>query len=1036
MGIYLILSQSVFAQSVLNFAKVTISDRVNAGFAVTNPTSNYVDVTFTLYGLDGNPVSSGLVNPVRHRVSPKGQLSLFATQLFAASRVDGWVQVTSPASGLTGVYFLGDFTSSLEGADSAQPLTTQIVPVIREDQTSTTELIVLNPGVGSTAVTVTFFNSRGVDIGTTQQSIAGHGAVRLRPALLIPNLAATAASAKITSAVPVSAIAAISRGDALLFAPGQAIDQPSPARIVPHYTNRNGFDPHLILVNPTASPVKVTVTLFGENGGAVDPSLDGPSAKDFTIQPNEQISADIATITGRVFFGLSTEGWVRIDSPNVPLSGLLVLDKGQAMTALPIQSSAMDRVVYSQISETDMLYTGLALVNPAATPATLEISLIHADGTTFAQKSIGINPNSKVSALLRDLLPAAVGETSGYIFLRSSAPIFGVGLFGATNSSFLAMMPPGRIPDAYLPDSILKRPVISRIESGTDVLPGSSLRVTLADFYSDVEFVIGGQSVPSRSALVPGSPAYVVSVPASVEPGFINLRVRGNGLESIPVSLRVLTSDNQPAQIVAGEAFYQKIDVKDTGLDLDHPVMVPIRSARVEVLNGTQTVVAVSETDQRGQFTIPIPFDPTVTIRIISRLRSSDLKVADNTRVGSLYSITTDIDGREPRLGIVLTDASRVSGAFNILEMVQRANDTIRSADSKIVPPAVTIYWSTKNTTRSGDKAQGLIGTSYFNISDNTAYVLGDRNEDSDEFDDSVLVHEYAHMLAAKFSRDDSPGGPHGVGDMLDPRISWSEGWANFFSSAVRNDPVWRDSRGPNGANVLRYDLEDNVPPGDKPGYWSEASIDTLLWDLYDDHVDAGDNVQYPFSWIWNAFTDLRNDRFVYLPYFLDHFLARYPAATDAVRTMALIRSIDFQPGVKPSVTLPFPRPMTTDTVTGEVDSLTPRRSNLMTSSHFWSFATTGGDTSIRMDITGFGPADNPNANDLDIYLMDVNGRVLFRSDRGLNGQSELISARLAAGTYVVEVRSYYRADTGSLVFNSGRYRLNVAIAGSVAIAP
>ena len=235
---------------------------------------------------------------------------------------------------------------------------------------------------------------------------------------------------------------------------------------------------------------------------------------------------------------------------------------------------------------------------------------------------------------------------------------------------------------------------------------------------------------------------------------------------------------------------------------------------------------------------------------------------------------------------------------------------------------------------------------------------------------------------------------------------------------------------GLNGVNVLRYDLEDNIPPGDKPGYWSEASVQSLLWDLYDDHVDPGDNVQYPLSLIWSAFVDLKNERFVYFPYFLDHFLARNPAASDALRIMAQLRSIDFQPNVRPSVTNPFPRPINVgDVITGEVDSLTSKRTNLVQSSHFMSFTTSGGAASIRLDIVGLGPADNPNANDLDLFLMDANGRALDRSDRGLNGESELISLRIPAGTYVIEVRSYYtKAETGDLVFNSGRYRLSVVV--------
>ena len=82
------------------------------------------------------------------------------------------------------------------------------------------------------------------------------------------------------------------------------------------------------------------------------------------------------------------------------------------------------------------------------------------------------------------------------------------------------------------------------------------------------------------------------------------------------------------------------------------------------------------------------------------------------------------------------------------------------------------------------------------------------------------------------------------------------------------------------------------------------------------------------------------------------------------------------------------------------------------------------------MEITGLGPGGNANANDLDIFIMDLNGRMLGKSDRGLNGQAELISMpALPTGTYVVEVRSFYiKAETGNFVFNSGDYRLSITV--------
>jgi len=81
------------------------------------------------------------------------------------------------------------------------------------------------------------------------------------------------------------------------------------------------------------------------------------------------------------------------------------------------------------------------------------------------------------------------------------------------------------------------------------------------------------------------------------------------------------------------------------------------------------------------------------------------------------------------------------------------------------------------------------------------------------------------------------------------------------------------------------------------------------------------------------------------------------------------------------------------------------------------------------MDITGLGAGNNPNANDLDIFLYNIDGRLVDKSDTGGNGQPERMADRLGAGTYIVEVRSYYtNGETGTLVFNSGDYKLSVSV--------
>jgi hypothetical protein len=525
-----------------------------------------------------------------------------------------------------------------------------------------------------------------------------------------------------------------------------------------------------------------------------------------------------------------------------------------------------------------------------------------------------------------------------------------------------------------------------------------------------------------------GAVTLTFSLPA-VEPGFADCRLRNGTQESAPARLLVMDAAGTLTDTLSGSAMYQKLEVTDIGLDSERSSLRPIRNARIEVYEAGR-VISVSESDNNGDFTVAVPSDATsLIIRAVSRLRSADLKVADNTNGGRFYYISSgDVDMRERPWRVSLVDRTRSAGAFNILEQIQRANDFVHSADSQFQPFPFTIFWSERNQNKYGSIKDGFVGTTYFSLSTSTAFVLGDRNTDSDEYDDSVLIHEYAHMLAAKFSRDDSIGGAHRLGDNLDPRVAWSEGWANFFSAAVRNSSVYRDSSGPGGGNVLRFDLEENYPPGSWTGYGSETSVQVLLWDFFDDQLEVGDLVQFDFPQLWGVFTDLSTNRFVYLQNFLDRLVVRVPTASDSIQRMAQAQAIDFLPGEVPSVTNPFPSLIAMNSSrSGELDSYSTRRTNLAQSSHFFIFTTVGGPLGIQLQVRQ-GTTGSLTSNDLDLFLFDANGRQLIKSDSGRSGQGEWIPIMaLAPGAYVIEIRSYFANSRGNTIFNSGGYTLRLS---------
>jgi hypothetical protein len=131
-----------------------------------------------------------------------------------------------------------------------------------------------------------------------------------------------------------------------------------------------------------------------------------------------------------------------------------------------------------------------------------------------------------------------------------------------------------------------------------------------------------------------------------------------------------------------------------------------------------------------------------------------------------------------------------------------------------------------------GDPTVGQIGTTAFSdaTSPRSISVLGKENVDTDEYDASVVAHEWGHYYQAVFSRDDSPGGAHSGGDRLDRRVAFSEGWGDAWSGIALARSNYTDSSGIAQSGSTLIDL--TVGPASNPGWYREPSIQAVLWNL------------------------------------------------------------------------------------------------------------------------------------------------------------------------------------------------------------
>jgi hypothetical protein len=183
----------------------------------------------------------------------------------------------------------------------------------------------------------------------------------------------------------------------------------------------------------------------------------------------------------------------------------------------------------------------------------------------------------------------------------------------------------------------------------------------------------------------------------------------------------------------------------------------------------------------------------------------------------------------------------RLAAPFALLDSMYTAARAFMAVRPVVFPP-LKVNWSPRNAPQSGDKAQGFIGTSHFSPSEGEIYVLGLAGADADEFDTHVIVHEWGHYFERNIARSDSPGGPHGNGDVLDPRIAFGEAWGTALAAMVLPETMYTDTLWRNGVLAgWGWDAETVPSPTDDPtpSGFSENAMLRALYDLYDTNSDG-----------------------------------------------------------------------------------------------------------------------------------------------------------------------------------------------------
>ena len=359
---------------------------------------------------------------------------------------------------------------------------------------------------------------------------------------------------------------------------------------------------------------------------------------------------------------------------------------------------------------------------------------------------------------------------------------------------------------------------------------------------------------------------------------------------------------NEPSTvIVSGRVTFDLIpfETYGYGLDDDSTYASPARGVLVEALNNSGNVVVSNNTDEGGNYSLETNKDLELRIRVSAKMVQTsnatwDIKVSDNTTtIGNEHPLyvtdSSPFTSSENTVKNIHLPAGRngenggirSAAPFAILDSIYDSVQKVTTVQPNVNFPPLDIYWSPDNNTSSGSFENGDIGSSFF-LSPKSIYILGDEDSDTDEYDRHVIAHEWIHYFEDNFSRSDSLGGPHSQEDRLDMRVAFSEGLANALSAVITSDPTYRDSDAFFPYFGWSMNLESAYTP--YPGWFSESSVQSIIYDLYDANSDGADYISLGFGPIYNVLTSadyINNDYFISIFPFVSILKDQQPASID-----------------------------------------------------------------------------------------------------------------------------------------------------------
>ncbi|MCW8196262.1 carboxypeptidase regulatory-like domain-containing protein [Proteobacteria bacterium 005FR1] len=352
--------------------------------------------------------------------------------------------------------------------------------------------------------------------------------------------------------------------------------------------------------------------------------------------------------------------------------------------------------------------------------------------------------------------------------------------------------------------------------------------------------------------------------------------------DSVAVTVEDQSSANPESgstPMLSGRLSYEHVPVRSAcrGLDYASTQLRPIRGATVQLIDAsTRGVIATTVSSQNGEYRFEVGAGRNVLVRVRAELKQSgspgwNVEVRDNTSRTSLpladrplYVLDSAAVVVESARQLDLVAESgwdgsrygdyRAAAPFAVLDTIYSGISLVLEADPQAFFPPLDVFWSVNNTTHQSNGlqvARGEIGNSFYNPAIDSLFLLGKADEDTEEYDSHVIAHEWGHYFEDNFSRSDSIGGPHNLGQRLDMRLAFGEGWASALAGMILEDPLYCDTSGPSQSAGFGMNMESDRMG--MSGWFNEVSVAAIMYDLWDSKAVDDDGLGLGFAPIYAA---------------------------------------------------------------------------------------------------------------------------------------------------------------------------------------